>query len=81
MDEFAEQVVNALNDLTGRHAAHRAAHAKGTLMAGTFTPSGAGLTTAAHMSGEPVPVTLRFSNCRLARSCASRTLRGLQLSF
>ena len=62
MDEFAEQVVDALNDLTGRHAGHRAAHAKGTLMAGTFTPSGAGLTTAAHMSGDPVPVTVRFSN-------------------
>ena len=62
MDEFAEQVVNALNDLTGRHEGHRSAHAKGTLMAGTFTPSGAGLTTAAHMSGEPVPVTVRFSN-------------------
>ena len=62
MDELAQQVVDALNDLTGKHAGHRAAHAKGTLMAGTFTPSGAGLTTAAHMSGDPVPVTVRFSN-------------------
>ena len=62
MDAFAEQVVDALNELTGKHAGHRAAHAKGTLMAGTFTPSGAGLTTAAHMSGDPVPVTVRFSN-------------------
>ena len=62
MDELAEQVVDALNELTGKHAGHRAAHAKGTLMAGTFTPSGAGLTTAAHMSGDPVPVTVRFSN-------------------
>ena len=59
---MAEQVVDALNELTGKHAGHRAAHAKGTLMAGTFTPSGAGLTTAAHMSGDPVPVTVRFSN-------------------
>jgi catalase len=62
MDELAREVVDALNELTGRHAGHRAAHAKGTLMAGTFTPSGAGLTTAAHMSGDPVPVTVRFSN-------------------
>ena len=38
------------------------AHAKGTLMAGSFTPTDAGLTTAAHMSGDPVPVTARFSN-------------------
>jgi catalase len=62
MDELAEQVVDAINAISGEHPGHRAAHAKGTLMAGTFTPAGAGLTTAAHMSGEPVPVTLRFSN-------------------
>jgi catalase len=62
MDEFADQVVDALNDLTGRHAGYRAAHAKGTLMSGTFAPAGAGLTTAAHMSGDPVPVSVRFSN-------------------
>jgi catalase len=62
MDEFAEQVVDAINDISGRHDGHRAAHAKGTLLAGTFTPSNAGLTTAAHMQSEPVPVTARFSN-------------------
>jgi catalase len=31
-------------------------------MAGTFTPAGAGLTRARHMAGDPVPVTVRFSN-------------------
>ncbi|MBN1529717.1 MAG: catalase family peroxidase [Thermoleophilaceae bacterium] len=62
MDEFAEQVVDAINDLTGRHPGHRAAHAKGTLVAGSFIPADAGLTTAPHMSGEPVAVTIRFSN-------------------
>jgi catalase len=62
MDELAEQVVDAINDISGRHEGHRAAHAKGTLMAGTFTPSDAGLTTAAHMQSEPVRVTARFSN-------------------
>src|SRR5829696_5977011 len=62
MDELAEQVVDAINAISGEHPGHRVAHAKGTLMAATFTPAGAGLTTAAHMSGEPVPVTMRFSN-------------------
>nr|MBA2630602.1 catalase [Thermoleophilaceae bacterium] len=62
MDTLAEQVVDAINDVAGAHAGHRAAHAKGTLMAGTFAPSGTSLTTAPHLNGDPVPVTVRFSN-------------------
>ena len=62
MDPFAEQVVDAINDVTGHHPGHRAAHARGTLLAGTFTPNGSGLTRAAHMQSEPVRVTARFSN-------------------
>jgi catalase len=62
MDELAEQVVDAINDISGRHEGHRAAHAKGTLLAGTFTPSNSGLTTAGHMQSEPVRVTARVSN-------------------
>jgi catalase len=62
MDPLAEQVVDAINDISGRHEGHRAAHAKGTLLAGVFTSSGSGLTTAAHMGDDPVPVTARFSN-------------------
>ena len=62
MDSFAEEVVDAINDISGRHEGHRAAHAKGTLMAGRFTPSGAGLTTAGHLQSDPVAVTARFSN-------------------
>jgi catalase len=62
MDELAEQVVDAINEISGRHEGQRAAHAKGTLLRGTFTPSGSGLTTAAHMGEDPVAVTARFSN-------------------
>ena len=62
MDRFAEEVVDAINDISGAHEGHRAAHAKGTLVRGVFTPSGAGLTTAAHMGDALVPVTARFSN-------------------
>jgi catalase len=62
MDELAEQVVDAINDISGRHDGHRAAHAKGTLLRGTFIPSGSGLTTAAHMGDDSVHVTARCSN-------------------
>lgn len=59
-----ERLVDAINDLSGRHRGYRAAHAKGTLCAGTFKPAASAreLTRAAHMSGEPVRVTVRLSN-------------------
>src|SRR5215210_3659704 len=62
MDSLAEEVVDAINDISGEHPGHRAAHAKGTLLRGTFNPSHSGLTTAAHMGDATVPVTARFSN-------------------
>ncbi len=62
MDHLAEQAVDAINDVAGTHPGARAAHAKGTVLAGTFTPAGSGLTRAAHMQQEPVRVTARFSN-------------------
>jgi catalase len=64
MDPLAEEAVDAINAISGVHPGHRAAHAKGTLLTGTFTPSAEAsrLTTAAHMQGEPSRVTVRFSN-------------------
>jgi catalase len=63
-DALAEQVVDAINDIAGAHAGHRAAHARGSLCAGRFaaTPEAQRLTRAAHMQGEPVRATVRFSN-------------------
>jgi catalase len=63
-DRLAEQVVDAINAISGSHPGHRAAHARGTLGAGRFTatPEAARLTRAEHMQGDPVPVTVRFSN-------------------
>ena len=63
-DPLAEQAVDAITDLTGKHPGHRVAHARGTLMAGEFTatPDAARLTRAGHMRGEPVRATVRFSN-------------------
>jgi catalase len=64
MDRLAVEAVDAINAISGVHPGHRAAHAKGTLLTGTFTPSAEAseLTTAAHIQGEPSRVTVRFSN-------------------
>jgi len=63
-DPSPAEVVDAINELTGTHPGHRAAHAKGTLCAGTFkaAPAAAGLTRAAHMQGDTLRATVRFSN-------------------
>jgi catalase len=63
MPVSAEDAVNAINGVFGFHAGARAAHARGTVCRGTFTPTAeaATLTSAAHMR-EPVDVTVRFSN-------------------
>jgi catalase len=59
-----QRMIDVCNEVFGRFAGARALHAKGTLVKGTFTASAAAgaLTTAAHMQGEPVDVTVRFSN-------------------
>ena len=62
MSSLAEEIVDAINEISGVHPGHRAAHAKGTLMTGTFTGAGTDLTSAPHLQGEPVRVTVRFSN-------------------
>src|ERR671922_1185100 len=64
MPTLPEQAVDAVGEIFGRHRGYRAVHAKGVLSAGTFTasPEARNLTRAAHMQGEPAPVTVRFSN-------------------
>ena len=59
-----ERMVDALNGVHGRHEGVRAAHAHGICARGTFTatPEAKRLTRAPHMQGEPIPVTVRFSN-------------------
>jgi catalase len=60
---LAEQTVDAMNQLFGRHPGARATHAKGIVAEGSFAPStaGAGLSTASLFRGEAIPVTVRFS--------------------
>ncbi len=59
-----EQAVDAANKEFGKHDGFRALHAKGTLCKGTFaaSPEAATLTRAAHMQGEVISTTIRFSN-------------------
>jgi catalase len=59
-----QDATEAANHAFGRHPGYRALHAKGTLLSGTFTatPEAGALTRAAHLQGQPVPVTARVSN-------------------
>jgi catalase len=59
-----EQIVDAMNTLFGKHPGFRSAHAKGIVCEGEFTPaaSAATLSKAPHLQGQPVKVTVRFSD-------------------
>jgi catalase len=60
----AAELVDAIGKAGGSYPGHRAAHAKGVVLTGTFTPTpeAKALTKAAHFAGDPVRVTVRFSN-------------------
>src|SRR4051812_47250672 len=60
----AEQTIDVMNKLFGRHSGIRANHAKGTVVEGSFTPSAeaAQISKAVLFKGPPVPLIARFSN-------------------
>jgi catalase len=60
----AAELVDAIGKAGGSFPGHRAAHAKGVVLTGTFTPAkgAAALTRAAQFAGGPSRVTVRFSN-------------------
>ncbi len=89
-----ERIVALANDLLkefdllfGLHPGFRAAHAKGLMFAGRFTPSPAAqkLTRAPHIVRESTPVTVRFSNStglpQIPDSSADANPRGLAIRF
>jgi catalase len=82
---LAEQAIDAINAVFGRHSGCRAVHTKGIVCRGAFTatPAAAAITTAAHMQGEPVPVTVRFSNFPGSPDSDDRTrdVRGMATKF
>jgi len=61
---LANDLLQQFDQLFGLHPGFRAAHAKGVLLTGTFTPApGAqSLTKAPHAVHPSTPVTVRFSN-------------------
>src|SRR5215813_5984716 len=61
---LAQQLLDALDTLSGLHPGFRLAHAKGLMCAGLFTPSpeAAHLTRAPHASRPSTAVTVRYSN-------------------
>jgi catalase len=82
----SEEIVDAMNALHGAHPGYRAAHAKGTVVSGSFTPSpeAKDLSRAPHLQDEDVKVTARFSNGSgdpEARDCDRRDGRGLAVKF
>jgi catalase len=61
---LAQDLIQQFDTIFGLHPGFRPAHAKGILLAGTFTPSpgAASLTRAPHMNRASTPVTVRFSD-------------------
>ena len=59
-----QQLLDALDALSGLHPGFRPAHAKGATCSGTFTPSpeAAQLTRAPHVARPSTPVVVRFSD-------------------
>ena len=61
---LAKEVIQGFDDLQGVHPGHRPAHAKGQLVAGTFTPTSeaASVSVAPHFAAPSTPVVARFSD-------------------
>lgn len=61
---LAQDLLQQFDTIFGLHPGFRPAHAKGTMLTGTFTPSPAApsLTRAPHMNGPSTPVSVRFSD-------------------
>jgi len=61
---LSQDLLQAIDKISGLHPGHRPAHAKGIMLSGMFKPSpqAASLTRAPHLQRETTPVTVRFSN-------------------
>lgn len=62
--QLANDLLAQLDVISGLHPGFRPAHAKGTMLSGTFKPTteAVSLTRAPHFSRGSTPVTVRFSN-------------------
>lgn len=61
---LSNDLLQQFETIFGQHPGFRPAHAKGTMLTGTFTPSAnaASLSRAPHLTRPSTPVTARFSN-------------------
>ena len=61
---LSQDILKQFDAIFGLHPGFRPAHAKGVMLAGTFTPTpeAASLTCAPHITRDSTPVTVRFSN-------------------
>lgn len=80
------ELADAAATTLGSPAGQRITHHKGIVLAGTFTasPRAKELTRAAHMQGDPVPVTVRFSNgfpSEEGRDSTEGDPRGMAVKF
>lgn len=84
---LANELLQQFDLLFGVHPGFRAAHAKGLMLKGTFTPSAAAptLTRAPHAVRASTPVTARFSNStgipEIPDSSADANPRGFAIRF
>src|SRR5579862_2279198 len=84
---LAGELLTVFDTLFGLHPGFRAAHAKGILLSGAFTPAhgAATLTKAPHILRQSTPVTARFSNSTgipdLPDNIADANPRGLAIRF
>jgi catalase len=84
---LANDLVQQLQRIFGKHPGFRPAHAKGAMFTGTFTPAtgATSLTKAPHVSRSTTPVTARFSNSAgiplLPDNDPNANPRGLAIRF
>jgi len=84
---LANELLEQFDQIFGRHPGFRAAHAKGILLAGTFTPARRveRLTRAPHVTRDKTPIVARFSNSTgiptLPDNTPDANPRGLAIRF
>lgn len=84
---LANELLQQIDQLFGVHPGFRAAHAKGLMLSGAFTPApqARSLTTAPHIARQSTPVTARFSNGTglpdIPDSSPDANPRGLAIRF
>jgi catalase len=80
-----ERAIDRINAVYGGNHHSRALHAKGRFYDGTFTasPEAGRLCRAAHLQGDPVPVTVRWSNAagHPRSSDKAPDVRGMAVKF